>query len=41
MGMLDEDEALILHKLQEIREKKAITLEVLIFSVVIRLFPIY
>jgi hypothetical protein len=27
MGMLDEDEALMLQKLQEIREKKAIALE--------------
>ena len=27
MGMLDEDEALMLHKLQEIHEEKAIALE--------------
>jgi hypothetical protein len=27
MGMLDEDEVLVLQKLQEIREKKAISLE--------------
>jgi hypothetical protein len=27
MGMLDEDEVLVLQKLQEIREKKAIALE--------------
>jgi hypothetical protein len=27
MGMLDEDEVLVLQKLQEIHEKKAITLE--------------